>query len=119
MKKTIVLTILLLLTSCGKEEQQPPQIPLFTLLDVRNTVGAKYDTLVYEINNKTLDTMIEKKMSFPLFVYASGCGTCDNFTYVIKDYIERCESLFYDGDLADLAMQIAEELGITDFIIEE
>lgn len=38
---------------------------------------------------------------------------------VIKDYIERCDSLFYDGDLADLAAQIAEELGITDFTIEE
>ena len=114
MKKTIVLTILLLLTSCGKEEQQPPQIPLFTLLDVRNMVGAKYDTLVYEINNKTLDTMIEKKMSFPLFVYASGCGTCDNFTYVIKDYIEETHTIFPMIRLPLYVDSVHNPLSITD-----
>ena len=38
--------------------------------------------------------MIERKMSFPLFVYAAGCGTCDNFSIVLKDYIRINKVIF-------------------------
>ena len=36
----------------------------------------------------------------------------------VLDYIKRCEDLYYEGDLTELAASIADELGITDFPIE-
>ena len=37
----------------------------------------------------------------------------------VGDYVSRCDSLYYSGDLEELAEQIAAELGLTDYIDEE
>lgn len=78
--------------SCGKKEED--KIPLFTSPATEETVDGNTEYLVNKLYEDDFDKMIEKKMSFPLFVYAAGCGTCDNFSIVLKDYIRIHHVIF-------------------------
>lgn len=76
------LLFLLLLPSCGKEETTMPIFAYPALFEVAGeTIPAAYDC------GLVLPTMIEKKMTFPLFVYLRGCGGCETFEYAIDSWI--------------------------------
>ncbi len=92
MHKSHLLWILPLLVSCGKDH--PVSIPLFHSDSTVATINGEEEYLVNKLYENDFDTMIEKKMSFPLFVYAAGCGTCDNFAIVLKDYIRQNKVVF-------------------------
>ncbi len=93
MRKLYPLFLLpLLLISCGKETKK--QIPLFHSDSTVTTINGEEEYLVNKLYENDFDYMIEKKMSFPLFVYAAGCGTCDNFSIVLKDYIRQNKVVF-------------------------
>ena len=80
-----LLLLPFLLFSCQKKDEN--KIPLFTSPATRENIKGNEEYLVNKLYENDFDYMIEKKMSFPLFVYAAGCGTCDNFSIVLKDYI--------------------------------
>ena len=87
-----LLLLPFLLFSCQKKEQD--KIPLFTSETTKENIKGNDEYLVNKLYENDFDYMIEKKMSFPLFVYAAGCGTCDNFSIVLKDYIRINKVVF-------------------------
>ncbi len=91
-KSALLLFPSLLLFSCGRTEEN--KIPLFTSPATSEIVNGEQQYLVNKLYEDDFDHMIEQKMSFPLFVYAAGCGTCDNFAIVIKDYIRLHKVIF-------------------------
>lgn len=93
MNKFLPLLLLpFLLFSCSNKEQD--LIPLFTSDSTKENIKGNDEYLVNKLYENDFDYMIEKKMSFPLFVYAAGCGTCDNFSIVLKDYIRINKVIF-------------------------
>ena len=108
MKKILPLIFLLSLnlTSC----KDNAAIPLFHNSGViySDEISTKY--LTYSLSNDILKEYINKKASFFLLVYAPGCGTCDNLTPVINDYIKRNKAIFpymLVGNYNDVREEIA------------
>lgn len=91
-KPYFIFLVPLLLVSCGKEKEKT--IPLFHSDSAVTIINGEEEYLVNKLYENDFDYMIEKKMSFPLFVYAAGCGTCDNFSIVLKDYIRQNKVVF-------------------------
>lgn len=91
-RKVLFVIPFLFLSSCGKSGQD--KIPLFRSPATSETIQGEQQYLVNKLYEDDFDHMIEKKMSFPLFVYAAGCGTCDNFAIVLKDYIRLHQIVF-------------------------
>lgn len=94
LKYHLGLIVSLLLFSCNNNSEVKSNIPLFTSPITNQTIDGENEYLVNKIYDSELDYMIENKMSFPLFVYAAGCGTCDNFAIVMKDYIRLHQVVF-------------------------
>ncbi len=102
MKKKLLflLSFSLLASSCGQEssviesssQEVRQSIPLFHYELNRLETAFSIEYMPFEIDNTTFGYWINQKASFPLFVYASGCGSCDVFALNVKDYI-RQESL--------------------------
>lgn len=91
-KYSHLLLLPFLLFSCQKKDED--KIPLFTSDATKETIKGNDEYLVNKLYENDFDYMIEKKMSFPLFVYAAGCGACDNFSIVLKDYIRINKVIF-------------------------
>lgn len=92
MKKQLVLLLSLLsLFACNSKEEV--KIPLFNYQYSENE-RTKTDYALNRLTTNSLNSMLEDKMSFPVFVYAAGCGSCDNFATVIKDYIRQYKIAF-------------------------
>lgn len=93
MKSNILLFLLLstaLLGSCQSSTDRDKSIPLFHYEDLSlkledNTT----DTLLNRWSDKDFEEAVTRKESFPLFVFATGCGTCDTFSYTLKDMVKE------------------------------
>ncbi len=93
MRKSFLFLLLpLLLVSCRKDNKD--KIPLFHSDSTKEMINNSEEYLVNKLYESDFDSMIERKMSFPLFVYAAGCGSCDNFSIVMKDYIRQTKVIF-------------------------
>lgn len=93
MRKLSFLFLLpLFLVSCGNDNKS--KIPLFHSDSTQETINGTQEYLVNKLYEDDFDSLIERKMSFPLFVYAAGCGSCDNFSIVMKDYIRQNKVIF-------------------------
>ncbi len=90
MKKRFPVFFLPLLVSCNPTpEKKDTSIPLFHYADCSLTLtDGSEDTLLNRYSSEDFEDALSKKESFPLFVFASGCGTCDTFSYLLKDMVK-------------------------------
>lgn len=93
-KYSLLLLPFLLLSSCEKSLTKEEMIPLFSYERVSVERETSLDYMLYRISKDDIKKMISKKISFPVFIYGAGCGSCDNFSYVIKDYIRKTSTVF-------------------------
>lgn len=98
MKKSLLLFPFLLFSCNGKDSSSSMNIdfdiPLFhSEYVIHNESDKKYQLLEY-MTTDDINTAIERKQSFFVFVYNSGCGSCDNFNIVIRDYISKTNVVF-------------------------
>lgn len=85
MKKSLFLLPFVLLASCKPKNEK--KIDVFTMRNISVKVALDFtDYLFEDINKDSLKARIEAKETFPLFVTASGCGTCDFLSLAVKDY---------------------------------
>lgn len=76
------------LPSCSRPSNLTTfDVPLFHLEDPTLTVEKTTTYLTEKLDTDTLNFFLEKKATFLLMVYASGCGSCTLWDYSIWDYI--------------------------------
>lgn len=85
MKKT-VLFLSLFLSSCSPQDFTPIDVLLSPCAQVTLEGGTHYQA--WNCKDQ-LSVLIEKKASFPLFVFVPGCGTCETYTLEIDDYLRQ------------------------------
>lgn len=90
MKKLLFLFPILLSPSCAPKNEK---ILAFSYRGamVRTDEGNRTQCLNV---SQALPELLKAKTSFPLFVYAPGCGTCDLSTREMDKYLERTGALF-------------------------
>lgn len=90
MKKRFLIFLFPLLVSCESNgEKKDTFIPLFHYADLSLTLrDGSEDTLLNRYSSEDFEEAISRKESFPLFVFANGCGTCDTFSYLLKDMVK-------------------------------
>lgn len=91
--KRLLLILPFLLSGC-REESNLKKIPLFSFAgSVQETRNGEKGFLL-SLTDAELKNRVERKASFPLFVYSQGCGTCDLFSYTIQGYLKSAKTVF-------------------------
>lgn len=78
-----LLPVLLALSSC--QGAPSAKIPVFSY-PVDFIRDGEPVSLYYDCH-ETLETMVAKKMTFPLLVRVPGCGFCENFQYLLDAFV--------------------------------
>ena len=91
-KKCLVI-LPLLLSSCKKESIEK-KIPLFSFSGTVQKTEKGEKGFLLSLSDSELKNRVERKASFPLFVYSQGCGTCDLFSYTIQGYLKSSHIIF-------------------------
>ncbi|MFA6829361.1 MAG: hypothetical protein WCR67_01445 [Bacilli bacterium] len=73
-------------TSCSSVTEK---IPVFSLKQISTVYNNSTYYLLNRLFEDDLTSLIEKKASFPLVVYAPGCGSCEFFDYALWDYVNQ------------------------------
>lgn len=89
MKFRNLLLVSVFLISCQNENQNE-LIPYLTSPSI-----STFDKgLALHISQEQFTTMIDKEMSFPLFVYSPGCSSCDLLGDYLSAYIKQTNIVF-------------------------
>lgn len=91
---SFLLLFPLLLNSCGTSDNPDVQVPIFHYSHTSYTQEGKVSYLANWLSTDSLSYLIENKASFPLFVYAQGCGTCSDFPNIFKAYLRKSNMVF-------------------------
>ena len=98
MKHKFSLFLLLpLLFSCSpttsSHSRIVPKVPLFHYEANNVRLSDRNDYMFHRLFVEDLNSYLEKKASFALYVYGAGCGTCDLFSMTVKDYILKTNAV--------------------------
>lgn len=115
MKAAPLLSIPLLLASCESLPQE--KIPIPQCESSSLSIG---EDVVYQCLNVSdrIGSMIEARLSFPLYVYVPGCGTCDLSSLAMDFYLQQTKAMFpycTSGALNDAISRRIEETSILIF----
>ncbi len=91
--RNLVAVFLLVLSSC-KRKGSEEKIPLLLFKGAVQETEKGKKGYFCSLSDTDLTFLRGKKASFPLFIYAEGCGTCDLFSYTRQGYIKKEGVLF-------------------------
>ncbi len=87
----LILPFLIPLSSCSQTKEK---IPVFSYESSVTEYETKKRYLTYSVSKSQLQSLIQCKGDFFLYVYAPGCGTCDYFSVLVNDYINTNKVVF-------------------------
>ena len=96
--KRLLLILPFLLSGC-REESNLKKIPLFSFAGSVQETRSGEKGFLLSLTNAELKNRVQRKASFPLFVYSQGCGTCDLFSYTIQGYLKSAKTVVWNGPL--------------------